>query len=176
MNCTIDDFYFQAGIVYDPNSTFGGGNVATGAYLIPSSINFPTNVSQGVVSTNGYHTLAQVFVSVAIDIYSHHNYLFGFYQFMSNVWSTYSNHNDPCNYLLNRYNHFNNQLSNNTYSSNQTFLKSAKRDYFAHMYTFCGCGTMPTSSPLPPATPLPPLNTNQTPPEVDFVEKYNEDL
>jgi len=122
MNCTQQDFYVQAR-----------------SYVLPDTAGLPM-ATGGFVNSSGT-TLLKVYLEVTEVQYGHPN-LNVFYNFIANVWSTYSNHNNPCNFLLNRYNHFNNQLTNNTYSTTQALLKTAKRNYFAHMYNHCGCGTI----------------------------------
>jgi len=125
--CSINDFYEAAG------ASVPGTNVyAVNVYLIPSSANYfgaPTG-------------LIEVFEEV-VKLQTGTPSQNTFFTFMNNLWNSYSNHNNPCNYLLNRYNHFNNQLINNTYSTAQTLLKEAKRDYFQYMYNHCNCGTIP---------------------------------
>ena len=124
MPCTQQNFYDQAN-----------------NYFLSDTANMPTASSPGSYITSQGTTLLKVYLEVTTVNHGHPN-MISFNNFLANVWSTYSNHNNPCNFLLNRYNHFNNQLTNNTYSTTQTLLKAAKRNYFAHMYNYCGCGTI----------------------------------
>ena len=74
-----------------------------------------------------------------------------FYNFMANIWANYSTAIDPCQYLENRYINFQQSLVNNTYSTAQTLLRTAKRDYFQYMYYNCTCPTpYPTQTQVPP--------------------------
>jgi len=153
MNCTQQDFYIEARDYVLSNTA----DMLIGGYSISS---------QGT-------SLLKVFLAVsAAQSGSSQGNLNSFYSFVGSIWSQYSNSANPCNFLLNRYNHFNNQLSNNTYSLAQTLLKTAKRDYFAHMYNFCGCGTVPPVAPPPPA-PNPPT---QGAPTILPDERYDEGL
>ena len=73
----------------------------------------------------------------------------GWENFNNNVLSHYAT--GGCSYLQNRYWHFFNQLANNVYGPLQTAIKTAKRDYFLYMYTYCGCGPSPIINPTPQA-------------------------
>ena len=96
--------------------------------------------------------------------------------FNNNVLSHYAV--GGCAYLQNRYWHFFNQLANNTYGVLQTAIKTAKRDYFLYMYTFCGCGPSPIVSPSPQASLASPIidPTILTAPIIKKISSFNMDF
>tara|TARA_R100001015_G_C4497335_1_gene72971 strand:- start:99 stop:590 length:492 start_codon:yes stop_codon:yes gene_type:complete len=163
MPCTLQDFNLEARGYNLPNTAglFTGPGV--GLNPVYSAAN------QGPVPSGG---VPLIFIMIDVFAAQHgHPLDTSFNNFISNIWSQYSTSANPCNFLLNRYNNFNNQLTNNTYGLTQTLLKTAKRDYFAHMYNFCGCGTIPPIAPLPAQNP-----SNQGTPIIDIERRYNEDL
>ena len=133
--CTIQDFYETAG------SSAPGTNVLSGnIYLIPSSASYFGNPT-GLIEI--FEEVTKLQTGTANQI--------SFYNFMATIWGNYSNHNDPCNYLRGRYIHFDNQLTNQgPYSTAQTLLKKAKRDYFQYMYYNCSCQVPPLNNIPPP--------------------------
>ena len=136
MPCTIEDFYEAAG------ATVPGGTSAViiNYYLIPSSASY-------FGSPTGLIEIFEEVTKLQTGTASQNT----FFTFMSNIWANYSNHNNPCNYLRQRYIHFDNQLTNQgPWSTGQTLLKSAKRDYFQYMYYSCSCQVPPLNN-VPPA-------------------------
>ena len=167
MSCTLQDFLIQGRDQDLPNTAglFTGNGV--GLNPVYSAAN------QGPVPAGGT-TLLKIMLDVFTAINGHPQ-LTSYYGFINNIYSQYSTAVNPCNFLLNRYNNFNDDLTNNTYGLTQTLLKTAKRDYFAHMYNFCGCGTVPPIAPPPTPTPTPvPPSSNQGVPINLNPERYTD--
>ena len=141
MPCTINDFYEAAG------SAVGGQNnpniVATNpgaVYLIPG-VDYYFGNATGLIEV--FEEVKRLQTGTASQT--------SFFNFMSNIWSAYSNATNPCQYLENRYIFFRDQLLNNTFSTSQQLLRTAKRDYFQYMYYNCTCPIpYPTQTQVPP--------------------------
>jgi len=141
MPCTIQDFYEAAG-----SSVVGQNNpnaVVTNpgaVYLIPG-VDYYFGNATGLIEV--FEEVKRLQTGTANQI--------AFYNFMANIWANYSTAIDPCQYLENRYINFQQSLVNNTYSTAQTLLRTAKRDYFQYMYYNCTCPTpYPTQTQVPP--------------------------
>ena len=138
MPCTINDFYEAAG------SAVGGQNNPNAVVQNPGAVYLIPGVDYYFGGATG---LIEVFEEVK-RLQTGTASQTSFFNFMGNVWAGYSNAGNPCQYLETKYEQFRDQLLNNTFSTAQTLLKTAKRDYFNYMYYNCTCpipspGNMP---------------------------------
>ena len=140
MPCTINDFYEAAG------SAVGGQNNPNAIVQNPGAVYLIPGVDYYFGAPTG---LIEVFEEVK-RLQTGTPSQTSFFTFMGNIWANYSNANNPCNYLRTRYINFANSLINpNNFSTAETLLRTAKRDFFQYMYYNCTC-TVPAPNNLPP--------------------------